>query len=84
MLISKIISGGQTGVDRGAIEAALELGPPGAGQRARHPLSQCSHTAGGGGTPPVARERDPSVVWMKRRDAASPRGGRNGRDAQSV
>ena len=28
MLISKIISGGQTGVDRGAIEAALELGFP--------------------------------------------------------
>ena len=28
MLISKIISGGQTGVDRGAIEAALELGIP--------------------------------------------------------
>lgn len=26
MLISKIISGGQTGVDRGALEAALELG----------------------------------------------------------
>ena len=28
MLISKIISGGQTGVNRGAIEAALELGFP--------------------------------------------------------
>ena len=28
MLISKIISGGQTGVDRGAIEAALESGFP--------------------------------------------------------
>ena len=28
MLISKIVSGGQTGVDRGAIEAALELGFP--------------------------------------------------------
>ena len=28
MLISKIISGGQTGVDRGAIEAALQLGFP--------------------------------------------------------
>ena len=28
MLISKIISGGQTGVDRGAIEAALDLGFP--------------------------------------------------------
>ena len=28
MLISKIMSGGQTGVDRGAIEAALELGFP--------------------------------------------------------
>ena len=28
MLISKIISGGQTGVDRGAIEAARELGFP--------------------------------------------------------
>ena len=28
MLISKIISGGQTGVDHGAIEAALELGFP--------------------------------------------------------
>ena len=28
MLISKIISGGETGVDRGAIEAALELGFP--------------------------------------------------------
>ena len=28
MLISKIISGGQAGVDRGAIEAALELGFP--------------------------------------------------------
>ncbi len=28
MLIAKIISGGQTGVDRGAIEAALELGFP--------------------------------------------------------
>ena len=28
MLISKIISGGQTWVDRGAIEAALELGFP--------------------------------------------------------
>ena len=28
MLISKIISGGQTGVDRGAIEAAQELGFP--------------------------------------------------------
>ena len=28
MLICKIISGGQTGVDRGAIEAALELGFP--------------------------------------------------------
>lgn len=26
MLLSKIISGGQTGVDRGALEAALELG----------------------------------------------------------
>ena len=26
MLISKIVSGGQTGVDRGAIEAACELG----------------------------------------------------------
>lgn len=28
MLISKIVSGGQTGVDRGALEAALELGFP--------------------------------------------------------
>ena len=28
MLVAKIISGGQTGVDRGAIEAALELGFP--------------------------------------------------------
>ena len=28
MLISKIVSGGQTGVDRGAIEAALEAGFP--------------------------------------------------------
>ena len=28
MLISKIVSGGQTGVDRGAIEAAFELGFP--------------------------------------------------------
>ena len=28
MLIAKIVSGGQTGVDRGAIEAALELGFP--------------------------------------------------------
>ena len=28
MLISKIVSGGQTGVDRGAIEAALERGFP--------------------------------------------------------
>ena len=28
MLISKIISGGQTGVDRGAIAAAQELGFP--------------------------------------------------------
>ena len=28
MLIGKIISGGQTGVDRGALEAALELGFP--------------------------------------------------------
>ena len=28
MLMSKIVSGGQTGVDRGAIEAALELGFP--------------------------------------------------------
>ena len=28
MLVSKIVSGGQTGVDRGAIEAALELGFP--------------------------------------------------------
>ena len=28
MLLSKIVSGGQTGVDRGAIEAALELGFP--------------------------------------------------------
>lgn len=28
MLISKIISGGQTGVDRGALEAALEAGFP--------------------------------------------------------
>ena len=28
MLISKIVSGGQTGVDRGAIEAALECGFP--------------------------------------------------------
>lgn len=28
ILISKIISGGQIGVDRGAIEAALELGFP--------------------------------------------------------
>ena len=32
MLISKIISGGQTGVDRGAIEAVLELGFPYGGQ----------------------------------------------------
>lgn len=31
MLISKIVSGGQTGVDRGALEAALELGFPYAG-----------------------------------------------------
>ena len=28
MLIGKIVSGGQTGVDRGALEAALELGCP--------------------------------------------------------
>ena len=28
MLVSKIVSGGQTGVDRGALEAALELGFP--------------------------------------------------------
>lgn len=28
MLIAKIISGGQTGVDRGALEAVLELGFP--------------------------------------------------------
>ena len=28
MLVSKIVSGGQTGVDRGASEAALELGFP--------------------------------------------------------
>ena len=28
MLISKIVSGGQTGVDRGALEAAFELGFP--------------------------------------------------------
>ena len=28
MLITKIVSGGQTGVDRGALEAALELGFP--------------------------------------------------------
>lgn len=28
MLIGKIISGGQTGVDRGALEAALEFGTP--------------------------------------------------------
>ena len=28
MLVAKIVSGGQTGVDRGAIEAALELGFP--------------------------------------------------------
>lgn len=28
MLIEKIVSGGQTGVDRGALEAALELGFP--------------------------------------------------------
>ncbi len=28
MLISKIVSGGQTGVDRGALEAALEMGFP--------------------------------------------------------
>lgn len=28
MLISKIVSGGQTGVDRGALEAAYELGFP--------------------------------------------------------
>ena len=35
MLISKIISGGQTGVDRGAIEAALELGFPYRAERDR-------------------------------------------------
>lgn len=28
MLIGKIVSGGQTGADRGALEAALELGFP--------------------------------------------------------
>ena len=28
MLVSKIVSGGQTGVDRGAIAAAWELGFP--------------------------------------------------------
>ncbi len=28
MLIGKIVSGGQTGVDRGALEAAVELGFP--------------------------------------------------------
>ena len=28
MLVSKIVSGGQTGVDRGAIAAARELGFP--------------------------------------------------------
>ena len=31
MLVSKIVSGGQTGVDRGVIEAALELGFPNSG-----------------------------------------------------
>jgi len=28
MVIAKIVSGGQTGVDRGALEAAVELGVP--------------------------------------------------------
>jgi len=28
VLIAKIVSGGQTGVDRGALEAAVELGFP--------------------------------------------------------
>ena len=34
MLISKIVSGGQTGVDRGALEAAVALGL--GGYRVRH------------------------------------------------
>ena len=31
MLVSKIVSGGQTGVDRGAINAAREIGLPSGG-----------------------------------------------------
>lgn len=39
MLVSKIISGGQTGVDRGALEAALRLGFASAGRNIRE--SKC-------------------------------------------
>ena len=46
MLIAKIVSGGQTGVDRGAIEAALEQGFPYGGLIARvqegsSPVTSC-------------------------------------------
>ena len=39
-LLSKIISGGQTGVDRGALDAAIELGIEHGGKRPRGRLAE--------------------------------------------